>query len=284
MKISANTSLKDTPILIRNNEEKGQFLRDSCDITKLFSKEGFEMAISIDCEGTNYDKNLRNNVLNLERFLKLATDNSITTILFVTPIFVDMLYSLDLVERIKENYDVIFGLHIHPDNLPHEIRKDLDFIRDDEEFLANYSYNEQEQIIMRSMEYIEKRNALPLQIFRGGCFSMNNDTAEILYRNTDIRYESHNPARQEYSTCNFLLKSIPVYAISKDEEIRLEYFTAERLQELLQTAIKNDSKTLAITHSYMLDPGDFHYERDSIEKSIYDRLELLIETINKNKA
>ena len=281
---SVNIGLKDKPIIIGNGEETNPIPREGCDVTKLFSKEGFEMALSIDCEGTNYDKNLRSNVLNLERFLKLATDNSITTILFITPIFADMLYSLDLVERIKNNYDVIFGLHIHPDNLPHEIRKDLDFIRDDEEFLANYNYEEQEQIILRSIQYIESRNVKPLQIFRGGCFSMNNDTAEILYSNTDIRYESHNPARREYSVCNFLLKSIPVYAVSKDEEIRLEYFTSERLQQLLQDAIKTGSKTLAITHSYMLDPADFHYERDSIEKSIYERLELLIETMKENNA
>ena len=79
--------------------------------------------VSMDCEGTNYDKNLENNVLNLERFLKLATNNNITCILFITPYFADMLSKLKLIDKIKENYKVIFGLHIHPDNLPEDIAK-----------------------------------------------------------------------------------------------------------------------------------------------------------------
>ena len=82
-------------------------------MSSLFEKEGFELVVSMDCEGTNYDKNLENNVLNLERFLKLATNNNITCILFITPYFADMLSKLKLIEKIKENYKVIFGLHIH---------------------------------------------------------------------------------------------------------------------------------------------------------------------------
>jgi len=37
------------------------------------NKEGFAFALSIDCEGTNFDKNLENNAKNLERLLRLKT-------------------------------------------------------------------------------------------------------------------------------------------------------------------------------------------------------------------
>lgn len=252
-------------------------------VEDIFTGEGFEMVMSIDCEGTNYDKNLENNVKNLERFLQKATENNITTLLFITPYFADMLKKLDLVEKIKYKYKVIFGLHIHPDNLPPEISRKCDFIRPDEEYLASYSYDEQKKIIELSMNYIEERGVTPIQIFRGGCFSMNTDTAKILLELTDIKYESHNPYREQYNVEKGLLKSIPVYALNRDEEIRLEFFTTEKLESMLSDAIINGSKVVGITHSYMLDPNDFHYERDNIVDDIHVRLNRLIEVINNHK-
>ena len=47
-----------------------------CHIDNLFTKNGFELVLSMDCEGTNYDKNLKNNILNLERFLKSSITSS----------------------------------------------------------------------------------------------------------------------------------------------------------------------------------------------------------------
>ncbi len=251
----------------------------SCDINHLFKNDGFEFAVSMDCEGTNYDKNLENNILNLERFLKLATDNNITTILFITPFFADMLSKLNLVDKIKKNYKVIFGLHIHPDNLPEEIASKCSFIRPDEEYLAAYNYHEQKQIINLCMKYLDSKSIEPIQIYRGGCFSMNENTSKILTEITNIKYESHNPYREQYTPLNGLLNPLPVYALSRNEELRLEFFTTEKLQHMISEAYDNQEKTIAITHSYMLDPNDFHYERDAIVDDIHTRLEKIIRTI-----
>ena len=254
-----------------------------CHIDNLFTKNGFELVLSMDCEGTNYDKNLKNNILNLERFLKLATDNDITTILFITPYFADMLSELDLVEKIKQNYKVIFGLHIHPENLPKKIASQCPFIRSDEDYLANYNYEEQKLIIRLCMDYLDKKGLAPIQIYRGGCFSMNEDTSKILGEITNIRYESHNPYREQYTPIKGFLNPVPVYALSRDEELRLEFFTTEKLQNMVSEAFDNNVKTVAITHSYMLDSNDFHYERDNIKDDIHKRLEKIIETISEKK-
>ena len=255
----------------------------SCNIEDVFSKAGFELVLSMDCEGTNYDKNLKNNVLNLERFLKQATDNDITTILFITPYFADMLNELNIVDKIKHNYKVIFGLHIHPENLPKKISSLCPFIRSQEEYLANYSYEEQRLIIDLCMQYLDDKGISPIQIYRGGCFSMNEDTSKILSEITNIKYESHNPYREQYNPIKGLLSPLPVYALSRDEELRLEFFKTEKLQAMIARAYEDNAKTLAITHSYMLDSNDFHYERDNIKDDIHIRLEKLLQTIAEKK-
>lgn len=145
-------------------------------MNNLFKTDGFEFAMSMDCEGTNFDKNLENNVRNLERFLKLASDNGIYTILFISPYFADMLNKLNLVEKIQQ-YKVIFGLHIHPDNLPDEIKAKCNFIKENEELLSFYSYEEQKMIINNSMDYLRKKGINPIEIYRGGYFSMNDHTS-----------------------------------------------------------------------------------------------------------
>ena len=167
-------------------------------IDKLFQSEGFELALSMDCEGTNYDRNLDGNVSNLERFLNQATDNKLTTILFITPHFSNKLREHGLAERLARDYRVIYGLHIHPDNLPDSIASQCPFLRPGEEFLARYGRAEQERIITLSYAYLSRNGIAPVQIFRGGCFSMNTDTAELLIEHTPIRYESHNPFREQY--------------------------------------------------------------------------------------
>jgi len=248
-------------------------------IERLFQTQGFELALSMDCEGTNYDSNLDGNVANLERFLALATSHGLATILFITPHFSDKLREHGLAERLSRDYRVIYGLHIHPDNLPEVLASQCPFLRPGEEFLANYGRSEQERIIRLSYAYLGENGIAPLQIFRGGCFSMNTDTAQLLLEHTPIRYESHNPFREQYDVLPGLLKSLPVYALSRDEELRLEFFTTSRLQEMLAGAITRKAKTLAITHSYMLDPADFHYARDGIVDDIHQRLASLIQVI-----
>jgi hypothetical protein len=248
-------------------------------IDRLFKDTGFELALSMDCEGTNYDRNLDGNVSNLERFLALATDNGITTILFVTPRFSDKLREHGLAQRLPKDYRVIYGLHIHPDNLPDSIASRCPFLRPEEEFLASYSRQEQELIITLSYSYLSRNGINPIQIFRGGCFSMNTDTAELLLQHTPIRHESHNPFREQYDVRPGLLEPLPVYALSRDEELRLEFFSTSKLQDMLSKAITAKAKTLAITHSYMLDPADFHYARDGIVDDIHQRLAALIHTI-----
>ena len=165
---------------------------------RLFQSEGFELVLSMDCEGTNYDSNLDGNVANLERFLAQASENGLTTILFVTPYFSDKLKQHGLATRLSKDYKLIYGLHIHPDNLPPAIASQCPFLRPEEEFLAHYSRAEQERIITLSYAYLGHNGIEPPQIFRGGCFSMNTDTAELLLRHTPIRYESHNPFREQY--------------------------------------------------------------------------------------
>jgi hypothetical protein len=252
-------------------------------IDRLFKEDGFELALSMDCEGTNYDRNLDGNVANLERFLAQATDSKLTTILFVTPHFSDKLREHGLAQRLTKDYRVIYGLHIHPDNLPATITDQCPFLRPGEEFLANYGRAEQERILTLSYAHLGQNGIAPIQIFRGGCFSMNTHTAELLLEHTPIRYESHNPFREQYDVRPGLLTPLPVYALSRDEELRLEFFTTPRLQEMLAGAITRKAKALAITHSYMLDPGDFHYARDGIVDDIHQRLAALIQTIKDSR-
>ena len=81
---------------------------------------------------------------------------------------------------------------------------------------------------------------------------MNEDTSKILGEITNIRYESHNPYREQYTPIKGFLNPVPVYALSRDEELRLEFFTTEKLQNMVSEAFDNNVKTVAITHRYML--------------------------------
>lgn len=243
-----------------------------------FKKDGFDFVLSIDSEGTNFDKNLENNVRNLERLLKLNTDNDVYTILFITPYFADMLCKLNLVQVIKK-YKVIFGLHIHPDNLPEEISVNCPFLKENEELLTSYNYEEQKILIKLCLDYLHSKDIAPIEMFRGGYFSMDDNTSKALTEITDIKYESHNIYRNQYKVTKNLLTPIPVFAYDDAEELRLEYFNLEKLSDILVDAIKNNKKALGITHSYLLDPEDFHYKRDSISPDIYTRLNNLLKTI-----
>lgn len=239
--------------------------------------------LTMDCEGSNFDKNLENNILNLGRLLKLAADYNVYTILFITPYFADMLYRMKLLDQIKKEYRVIFGLHIHPNNLPGEIRSTCPFIKEDADEISFYSLEEQKLIIKESIEYLEKRDVFPLQIFRGGYFSMNDDTARALTEVSDIGWESHNIHRHQYNVTKPILKSLPVYAFDKDMELRLEYYNQDKLIEMAREGLKLNRRMVGITHSYLLDDNDMHYKRDGIEGSIYSRLDGILREIFKHK-
>ncbi|MCB2299077.1 polysaccharide deacetylase family protein [Clostridium tagluense] len=244
-------------------------------------KPNFDFILTIDCEGYNFDKNLKNNVLNLERLLKLNSENNIYTLLFITPFFAEMMNELNLIENIKKNYKVVFGLHIHPNNLPESIEKLCPFIEKNEDLIANYSYDEQKIIIKHCYEYISKLGIEPIEAFRGGYFSIDDNTEKILAELTPIKYESHNIYRPQYKVTKNILTSLPVYAENENEELRLEYFNIEKLSKILNKGILENKKLFGITHSYLLDPNDFHYKRDKIELDIHERMNLLISIINK---
>ncbi len=248
-------------------------------IDDVFKQSGFEFALSMDCEGTNYDKNIDGNVVQLERFLAKASENGIATILFVTPTFAEALRRHGLAQRLPREYRVVYGLHIHPDSLPDDIAAACPFLRQGEEILASYTREEQRSIIVPAVHYLKERGVWPLQTYRGGCFSMSDDTAAVLLEETSIRAESHNPHREQYTARSADFRSLPVYALDRDEEFRLEFFSTQKLCSMLSEARSQEKKVMAITHSYMLDPNDYHYKRDGIVDDIHTRLKALIETM-----
>lgn len=252
-----------------------------CLLDKYIKSPNFDFILTIDCEGYNFDKNLKNNVLNLEPLLKLNSENNIYTLLFITPFFAEMMNELNLIEKIKQNYKVIFGLHIHPNNLPEPIEKCCPFIKKDEDLIAKYSYDEQKIIIQHCYEYVSKLGVEPIEAFRGGYFSIDDNTEKILSELTPIRYESHNIYRPQYKVTKNVLTSLPIYAQNENDELRLEYFNIEKLSKILIKGILEDKKLFGITHSYLLDPNDFHYKRDKIELSIHERMSILIDIIKK---
>lgn len=251
-------------------------------LDEYIKKTNFDLILTIDCEGYNFDKNLKNNVLNLEKLLKLNSENNIYTLLFITPFFAEMMNNLNLIDRIK-NYKVIFGLHIHPNNLPEHIKKLCPFIKSDEDLISYYSYDEQKLIIKHCYEYISKLGIEPIEAFRGGYFSIDDNTAKILKELTPIKYESHNIYRPEYKLTEKILTSLPVYAQNESQELRLEYFNIKILSEILKKGIVENKKLFAITHSYLLDPNDFHYKRDNIEPNIHERMKIFLDIINKDR-
>jgi len=251
-------------------------------LDKYLKKLNFDFILTIDCEGNNFDKNLKNNVKSLEKLLKLNSENNIYTLLFITPYFAEMMKKLDLIDKIKNNYKVIFGLHIHPNNLPEDIEKLCPFIKNDEDLLSHYSYDEQKLIITSCYHYILKLGIEPIQAFRGGYFSINDNTEKILKELTPIKYESHNIYRPEYKVKKEILTSLPVYAQDESQELRLEYFNIKKLSKMLKKGISENKKLIGITHSYLLDPFDFHYKRDNIQPSIYERMNILIDIINQD--
>lgn len=249
----------------------------------IIEKPGFDYFQTFDCEGPNFDKNLKNNVLNLERFLKLDTEHNIYSILFITPYFAEMMKCLNLVEKIKSEYMVVFGLHIHPNNLPPEINKKCPFIKSDIDLISEYNLEEQKTIISNSYGYLKRLGIWPIEGFRGGYFSIDDNTEKALQEVTDIYFESHNINRREYRVKNPMVKQLPVYAKDDKEEFRLEYFNTEKIIKMLDKAKKENVKVTGITHSYLFDDNDFHYIRDKIESPAYIRLKELLSHIDSSE-
>lgn len=230
----------------------------------LLDKDTFQLLMTMDCEGTNFDKHLKENVSHLERFLDQNTKANIATVLFITPYFADMMKQLGIVESVKNNYKVVFGLHIHPNNLPEELQNLCSFASPEEDLLGAYGFEEQYMLIKYCAEYLEQRGITELQAFRGGYFSMNNDTARALRILTQIGYESHNIYREQYQVSNSLLTPMPVYSFDAEEEFRLEYFDSAKLVKMLYGAAQNHRDIIGITHSYLLKEDDIHQKMKDI--------------------
>lgn len=253
-------------------------------LDEYMKKPDFDLILTIDCEGYNFDNNLKNNILNLEKLLKLNSKNNIYTLLFITPFFAEMMNNLNLIKKIKDDYKVIFGLHIHPNNLPKDIKKFCPFIKEDEDLISYYSYSEQTIIIRHCYDYIKNLGIGPIEAFRGGYFSIDDNTVKVLKELTTVKYESHNTYRSEYKLTKKILTPIPVYAQNENNELRLEYYSTQKLSEIFKQGLTESNKLFAITHSYLLDPLDKHYKRDNIDKSIFERMEVLIDIKNRQKS
>jgi hypothetical protein len=154
------------------------------------------------------------------------------------------------------------------------------FIKEEEHLISYYTYEEQKTIILESLKYLDNRGISPITGFRGGYFSMNDDTEQVLLNVSNIKWESHNVYRKEYNISNPILTPLPVYAYSSDEEFRLEYFESEELIKMLKSAVIDNKRIVAITHSYLLYDSDFHYKRDAICETIYERLKKVINELN----
>jgi hypothetical protein len=251
------------------------------ELCNLYKEEGFAFFLSVDCEGTNFDRNLKGNAECLERLLELNTANNIYTILFITPYFAEMLDELGLVSKIKSDYKVIFGLHIHPENLPEKIKDQCPFIKNNIKYIAEYNYKEQREIICETLKFIENIGLEPIQGFRGGYFSVNDETIEAIRSSTNIKWESHNIYRKEYSVTQNLLQAFPVFSYDDATEFRLEDYDEAVFDAMITDAKLNKKKILAITHSYLLDEWDFHYKRDRIPYSIIDIMQKVIKKIEE---
>jgi hypothetical protein len=142
---------------------------------------------------------------------------------------------------------------------------------------------EQKTIISNSYDYLKGFGIWPIEGFRGGYFSIDDNTEKALQEVTDIYFESHNINRREYRVKNPMVKQFPVYAKDDKEEFRLEYFNTEKLIKMLDKAKKENVKVTGITHSYLFDDNDFHYIRDKIETPAYIRLKELLLYIDSNE-
>ena len=228
----------------------------------------FKLVMTMDCEGYNFDKTLKENVLNLERFLERNTDAGITTVLFTTPHFANMMYSLDLIEKVKHNYNVVFGLHIHPNDFPEDIQKYCSFATKKEDLIGAYNYDQQLMMIKHSMDYLFQRGITDIQAYRGGYFSMNDNTAKALKALTNIDLESHNIYRSQYQISKNIIKPFPVYAFDENEEFRLEYFDGRKLINMLHGAVERGNDVIGITHSYLLKDDDIHIKMSALINEI----------------
>ena len=237
-------------------------------IHPIFTKSDFNFILSMDCEGYNFDKNLEENVLSLERMLDLNSRNDIYTLLFITPYFADMLYKLNLIEKVSKKYKTIIGLHIHPNNVPDEIKNECLFLRDDEDLISSYSYEQQLKLVELSADYLNQRGINNLEGFRGGYFSIDDNTSRAVTAATDIYFESHNIFRSQYKVKNNLLEPYPVYAYDESEEFRLEYFDTAKLLNMLRNAAEKQENVIALTHSYLLRDDEIHDKMKAIIQAI----------------
>jgi len=237
------------------------------------------MIITIDCEGTNYDSDIKGSIECMPKFLDICLKHELKVILFVTGMFADEFFKQGMYEKYKNKVE--FGLHIHPENLPEKIVKTLDFDTS-KEFLADYTKSQKCEMIKKSYDYLKSLGIENIGYFRGGQFSCDNDILNYVESYcTDISQESHNLYREEYKVNkDYLGRILPLFVSSYED---CKYMCLENIpyDELVTSCnYFGFEKTVMLTHSYMFKPDAFRYKRDNISEHITVKFKRLLEHYN----
>jgi len=239
------------------------------------------MILTIDCEGTNYDQDVKGSIECMSKFLDICLTHNVKTILFLTGIFADEFFKQDMYDKYKSKVE--FGLHIHPDNLPDSIVKTLNFSTS-RELLADYSKSQKYEIIKKSYAYLKDLGVENIKYFRGGLFSCDTDMLSCIEEYCpDIQLESHNLFRDEYKVNNDPKEKkyigniipLPVSSYVDGKYVCLENMTYDEL--VTNCCYFEFDKTIMLTHSYMFKQDAFRYKRDNIAEHINIKFKRLLD-------
>lgn len=129
--------------------------------------------------------------------MKVMNDYGIKGVFFVEPLFASV-YGIDPLANITglvEEYGHETQLHIHAE----WVKRNLDLLAYTPENIGrqvfNYSLKNQESLISKGIEYMNKVGAGKMNAFRAGNFGANNDTLVALEKNHISIDSSVNPAR-----------------------------------------------------------------------------------------
>ncbi len=222
--------------------------------------------LTVDCEGEKYtsaNKLTMNQALqNADWAVAFCTEHGFRAALLASPFFVKAASDMGLLGGWMANENVECGLHVHPDDLPDEITAGLGFWRPNELHIASYSYDEQCNLLEKCIQYMQRYEYNPIA-FRGGYFSMDDNTARALRQISQTRWQSHNERRKEYRVQTDLLPARPILAdpnakrYSFDEpatcaSLCFEDYPLEVLMELVRLHEKGYKGIVGITHSVYL--------------------------------